>query len=206
MIKEQGLSEAVAAQIKASQKGSTRSIYEAKWTIFTKWWHSNQVDFRPPTFKSISDFFLYLFQQRKFQPSIIDGYRSAIANKLRNLPINVSKDENLTRLLESFHRDSPKDCRGIPFWNLSLVLHPPTKAPLEPLKEASFEAPDLQTVFLLALGSGKPRSEIHAWLYKDIRHQTDWSNVSLYSSPCLLAKNQLQKRAQSVWFQWLFLP
>ena len=37
-----------------------------------------------------------LFQDRKLQPSTIDGYRSAIADKLGNSPINVSKDENLT--------------------------------------------------------------------------------------------------------------
>ena len=47
-IKEQGFSEAVAAEIEAPQRGSTRSICEAKWTIFTKWCISNQVDFRTP--------------------------------------------------------------------------------------------------------------------------------------------------------------
>ena len=36
-IKEQGFSEAVAARIEAPQRRSTRSVYEAKWTIFTKW-------------------------------------------------------------------------------------------------------------------------------------------------------------------------
>ena len=41
-IKEQGFSEAVAARIEAPQRGSTRSVYEAKWTIFTKWCFSNQ--------------------------------------------------------------------------------------------------------------------------------------------------------------------
>ena len=34
-IKEQGFSEAVAARIEAPQRRSTRSVYEAKWTIFT---------------------------------------------------------------------------------------------------------------------------------------------------------------------------
>ena len=34
-IKEQGFSEAVAAKIVAPQRGSTRSVYEAKWAIFT---------------------------------------------------------------------------------------------------------------------------------------------------------------------------
>ena len=34
-IKEQDFSEAVAARINAPQRGSTRSVYEAKWTTFT---------------------------------------------------------------------------------------------------------------------------------------------------------------------------
>ena len=91
-----------------SQRGSTRSVYEAKWTTFTEWCLSNQVDFRAPPLKAIADFLLYLFQDKKLQPGTIDGYRSAIADKLGNVPINVSKDENLTRLLDSFHTDRPK--------------------------------------------------------------------------------------------------
>ena len=50
-----------------------------------------------------------------------------------------------------------------------------------------------KTVFLLALGSGKCRSEIHAWQNKNIRHQSDWSKLSLYPSPSFLFKNQLAK-------------
>ena len=45
-IKEQGFSETVAARIEAPQRRSTRSVYEAKWSIFTKWCITNQVDFR----------------------------------------------------------------------------------------------------------------------------------------------------------------
>ena len=111
--------------------------------------------------------------------------------KLGNVPINISKDENLTRLLDSFHRDRPKGRRGISSWNLSVVLHQLTKAPFQPLKEASLKHLTFKTVFLLALGSGKCRSEIHAWLKKNIRHQTDWSKVSLYPSPSFLSKNKL---------------
>ena len=192
-IKEQGFSEAVATRIEAPQRGSTRSVYEAKWTIFTKWCISNKVDFREPPIKSVADFLMYPFQDRKLQPSTIDGYRSAIADKLGNSTINISKDVNLTRLLDSFHRDRPKGRRGIPSWNLSLVLHQLTKAPFEPIKEASLKHLTFKTVFLLALGSGKRRSEIHAWQNKNIRHQSDWSKVSLYPSPSFLSKNQLAK-------------
>ena len=106
---------------------------------FTKWCLSNQVDFRALPVKSIADFILYLFQERKLQPSTIDGNRSAIADKLGNSPINVSKDENLTCLLDSFHRERPKGQRDIPSWNLSLVSHQLTKASFEPIKEASLK-------------------------------------------------------------------
>ena len=51
----------------------------------------------------------------------------------------------------------------------------------------------LKTVFLLALGSGKRRSEIHAWQNRNIKHQSDWSKVSLYPLPSFLSKNQLAK-------------
>ena len=50
-----------------------------------------------------------------------------------------------------------------------------------------------KTFFLLALGSGKRRSEIHAWQNRNIRHQSDWSKVSLYPSPSFLSKNQVAK-------------
>ena len=108
-IKEQGFSEAVAARIEAPQRGSTRSVYEAKWTIFTKWCLTHKVDFQAPPIQSIADFLMYLFEDRKLQPSTIDGYRSAIADKLGNPSINVSRDENLTRLLD---RSTETDQKG----------------------------------------------------------------------------------------------
>ena len=192
-IKEQGFSSPVASRIEAPQRSSTRTVYEAKWAIFVRWCESSQVDFRSPSVKQIADFLLHLFQEKNLQPSTIDGYRSAIADKLGNSSLNVSKDENLTRLLDSFHRDRPKGRRGISSWNLSLVLHQLTKAPFEPLRKALLKHLTFKTVFLLALGSGKRRSEIHAWLNKNIRHQADWSKVSLYPSPSFLAKNHLAK-------------
>ena len=191
--KEQGFSKAVAARIEAPQRRSTRSVYEAKWTIFTKWCDANQVDFRSPPVKSVADFLMYLFEDKKLQPSTIDGYRSAISDKLGDTTVNISRNDNLTRLLESFHRDRPKGRRGVPSWNLSLVLHQLTKAPFEPLREASLKHLTFKTVFLLALGSGKRRSEIHAWQHKNIRHQSDWSKVSLFPSPSFLSKNQLAR-------------
>ena len=68
------------------------------------------------------------------------------------------------------------------------------KAPFEPLRKASLKHLTFKTVFLLALGSGKRRSEIHAWVNRNIRHRSDWSQVSLSPSPCFLSKNQLVRQ------------
>ena len=190
-IQGKGFSGEVAARIEAPQRLSTRAVYKSKWAIFVKWCGENKVDFRAATLSHIADFLLYLFKERNLQPSTIDGYRMAIADMIGNEKLNISKDENLTRLLDSFHRDKPKGRRGIPSWNLSLVLHQLTKAPFEPMRQASLKHLTFKTIFLLALGSGKRRSEIHAWLYKNIRHQENWSQVSLYPSPSFLSKNQL---------------
>ena len=71
LIKKQGFSQAVAARIEAPQRGSTRAVYEAKWTVFKKWCLISQVDFKSPPLKSIADFLLYLFQDRKLQPGTL---------------------------------------------------------------------------------------------------------------------------------------
>ena len=192
-IQQAGFSEEVATRIEAPQRRSTRTIYESKWSVFVRWCEEHKVDFRSPSIKQIADFLLYLFQEKHLQPSTIDGYRTAISDKIGNGRVNIGKDENLTRLLDSFHRDKPKGRRGVPSWNLSLVLHQLTKPPFEPLRKASLKHLTFKTVFLLALGSGKRRSEIHAWVHRNIRHQEDWSKVSLYPSPSFISKVHLAK-------------
>ena len=116
-IREQGCSDQVAMRIEAPQRRSTRFVYEAKWAIFVRWCKVHQVDFHSPSVEQIADFLLHLFQDRKLQPSTIDGYRSAIADKIGNFTVNISKNENLNRLLDSIHRDRPKGRRGVPSWN-----------------------------------------------------------------------------------------
>ena len=118
----------------------------------------NQVNFHSPSVEQIADFLLHLFQDRKLQPSTIHGYRSDNAYKIGNSTVTISKNENLNRLLDSFHMDRPKGHRGVPSWDFSLVLHQLTKGPFEPLRKASLKHLTFKMVFLLALGSGKCRS------------------------------------------------
>ena len=196
---EQGLSVEVAERIAAPQRSSTRTIYKSKWALFEKWCRENSVDFSTPSVKPISDFFMYLYQDLNRRPSTIDGYRTAIVDTLGPSAQHIAHNADLHRLLSSFHRDRPKSSRNLPKWNLSVVLNELTKAPFEPMKDTDLKHLTLKTAFLLALASGKRRSEIHAWVANKVSNLGQWEKVSLFPSSDFIAKNQLAREgSQSV--------
>ena len=104
-LQEQGFSVEVAERIAAPQRSSTRTIYKSKWALFEKWCRENSVDFSTPSVKQISDFFMYLYQDLNRRPSTIDGYRTAIDDTLGPSGQHIAHNEDLHRLLSSFHRD-----------------------------------------------------------------------------------------------------
>ena len=129
-LQEQGFSVEAAERIAAPQWSSTRTIYKSKWALFEKWCRENLVDFSTPSVKQISDFFMYLYQDLNRRPSTIDGYRTAIVDTLGPSGQHIAHNEDLHRLLSSFHRDRPKSSRNLPKWNRSVVLNELTKHPL----------------------------------------------------------------------------
>ena len=167
--------------------------------LFEKWCRENSVDFSTPSVKQISDFFMYLYQDLNRRPSAIDGYRTAIVDTLGPMAQHIAHNADLHRLLSSFHRDRPKSSRNLPKWNLSVVLNKLTKAPFEPMKDSDLKHLTLKTAFLLALASGKRRSEIHAWVANKVSNLGQWEEVALFPSSDFIAKNQLAREgSQSV--------
>ena len=83
--------------------------------------------------------------------------------------------------------------------NLSVVLNELTKAPFEPMKDTDIKHLTLKTAFLLALASGKWRSEIHDWVANKVSNLGQWEKVALFPSSDFIAKNQLAREgSQSV--------
>ena len=197
-LQEQGFSVEVAERIAATQR-STRTIYKSKWALFEKWCRENSVDFSTPSVTQISDFFMYLYQDLNRRPSTVDGYRTAIVDTLGPTAHHIAYNADLHRLLSSFHRDRPKSSRNLPKWNLSVVLNQLTKAPFELMKDTELKHLTLKTAFLLALASGKRRSEIHAWVANKVSNLGQWEKVALFPSSDFTAKNQLAREgSQSV--------
>ena len=186
-----GFSVEVADRIKAPQRQSSRRVYDSRWAIFQKWAQENQVDVTKPTIPQIADFLNHLFTDRNLKPRTIAGYRTSVADGLGSAGQMVSQSLDLNRLIASFHRDRPSANRSIPNWDLSLVLLALTRAPFEPLGKADLKILTFKTVFLLALASGKRRSEIHAWTFDSFSRKRDWSEVTFSPSTAFIAKNQL---------------
>ena len=192
-LQNQGFTAEVADRIAAPQRLSTRAIYSSKWSVFERWCIEQQVDFRSPSIKHICEFMCFLFNEKDRRPSTIEGYRPAIADTLGNVPLDISNNTELARLIASFHRDKPKSSRNLPKWDLSIVLHQLKQPPFEPLQEAPLKYVTWKTVFLLALASGKRRSEIHAWTLDGLLCLGEWDQIQLTPSPSFIAKNQLAK-------------
>ena len=198
-LQEQGFSVEVAERTAVPLRSSATTIYKSKWALFEKWCRENSVDFSTPSVKHISDFFMYLYQDLNRLPSTIDGYRTAIVDTLGPVGHHIAQSSDLHRLLCSFHRDHPKSSRNLPKWNLSVVLNELTKAPFEPMKDTDLKHLTLKTTFLLALASGKRRSEIHAWVANKVSNLGQWEKVALFPSSDFIAKNQLAREgSQSV--------
>ena len=189
-LQEQGFSVEVAEGIAAPQRSSTRTIYKSKWALFEKWCRENLVDFSTPSVKQVSDFFMYLYQDLNRRPSTIDGYRMDIVDTLGPAGHHIAQSSDLHRLLSSFHRDRPKSSRNLSKWNLSIVLNELTKVPFEPMKDTDLKHLTLKTAFLLALASGKRRSEIHAWVANKVSNLGQWEKVALFPSSDFITKNQ----------------
>ena len=184
-------SEEVADRIKAPQRPSSRRLYESRWSIFELWCQQNKVVSAEPSISDIAEFLNHLFTVKNLKPATIAGYRIAIADHLGPFGQEVARSLHLNRLLASFYKDKPILNRGFPSWDLSLILMSLTKAPFEPLKDASLKILTFKTFFLMALAAGKRRGEVHAWTFSSLRHKPHWKEITISPSPAFLAKNQL---------------
>ena len=156
------------------------------------------MEFEQPSISTIADFLIHLFNEKNLKPTTIAGYRTAIADHLGPAGTDISHSFELNRLIASFHRDRPVKDRGVPSWDLSLVLLALTKSPFEPLKDAPLKLLTFKTVFLMTLASGRRRGEVHAWTFKSLKHKTGWKEVTVAPSSVFLSKNQLASDGPNV--------
>ena len=193
-LQERGFSQAAADQIARGRRQSTRAVYDSKWRVFAGWCTGQSVDPFQVTIQKLADFFVYLFQVKHLNPRTIKGYRSAISSTISacGSRTEFSDSQELGSLIRSFQLERPPQRKIAPQWNLSLVLQSLLKPPFEPIAKCELKFLTLKTVFLVALASGRRRSELHALCFDShhFRQNQDQSMVTLYPDLDFVAKNQ----------------
>ena len=193
-LEEAGFSKKSAKRVCAAKRSSTQSLYNSRWNTWMDWCLEREMDPIDPTIMAVSDFLTFLFEEKKLLPASIKGYRSAIASTLKHFSsVDFSSHPVLSDIIRSMELEKPTTSRIVPHWDLSLVLDCLRKSPYEPLSSCSLKCLTQKTVFLLALASGRRRSEIHALSATSgsVKFSADKSAVNLHFFPGFLAKNQL---------------
>ena len=97
-----GFPSAVAEQSSLARRPSSRAVYQARWSIYREWCHSNGHSVSRPTLAKVADFLYWLWFTRGLSVSSLRGYRSVLSAVFRfHLP-SLSSDPVIRDLLRSF--------------------------------------------------------------------------------------------------------
>ena len=157
-----GFSSAVAEQSSLARRPSSRAVYQARWSVYRDWCHSNGHSVSRPTLAKVAEFLYWLRFSRGLSVSSLRGYRSALSAVFCfHLP-SLSSDPVIRNLLRSFRLSSAERVLRPPAWDLSKVLTYLVSPAFEPLSQASFRALTMKTLFLLSLATAKRVGELQA--------------------------------------------
>jgi len=123
-VQDQGFSEAVAVRMASSRRQGTNKLYQSRWAYWQKWCKDNGWDPNVPSSPRLTEFLLYIFNQKGWSVSTIKGYSSTICSTLRVISgKDLSSDPILKELLNSFFHERPVSRCSTPKWNLAKVLN-----------------------------------------------------------------------------------
>ena len=193
-LQELGFSEKVIERILNSRAASTNKQYKSKWLYFTHWATESGRNPLQASLPLLSEFLVHIFNERNVSVRTVKNYRSAISFHWKSLVGYEipEQDPVLTDLFRSFQRERPIPQRHIVQWDIHLVLRYLQSPRFRNGENISDKDLTLKTTFLLALASGKRRSEIHA-LNKEVEwlQQGTSRAVRLSPDPTFVSKTHL---------------
>ena len=165
-LKILGFSEAVIQRLEShpDPATSTSKQYKSKWDLFVGWATNLGRNPLSASLPLLAEFLVYLFRERRVSLQTVKNYRSAIAFYWRStsgfkIP---EKDRVLADLFRGFARERPSVRKQTVDWDLSLVLKFLSSGRFRDWSALSDKDLTQKLVFLLALATGKRRSELHA--------------------------------------------
>ena len=193
-LRKKRFSSKASSLIASARRQSTRAVYDARWRVYAEWCVREQVNPTDPSPRRIADFLIFLFETKNLSLSSIKGYRSMLSHTLAfHKAAQACADPAISELIRALELKRPVSRSLTPKWDLACVLWSLTKAPYEPLDQASLQFLTWKTVFLLTMASAKRRSEIHALSIEDghLRFNSSDGSVTLLVQPGFLSKTQL---------------
>ncbi len=188
-LKNRGFSERTSLQLSTVRRLSTEKIYQSHWRSWVDWANGRQVDPCNPPITQLTEFLLYLAQEKHLSQGTVKSYRSAICTTIRQSGgPDLASDPILRELVISLKKIGPIHSPRLPDWDVFIVLEALKNKPFEPPESCTLENWSYKTAFLLALATAKRRSELHALDYQSIRWAED--SVTLSTLPDFVAKNQ----------------
>ena len=171
---------------------SSRTVYDTRWNVFMDWCAAQEPPIVPEaiTAPELANFFVHLKDTRGLQANTIAGYRSAINSVLKLYDNTAGQDTVVSQILQGLRLTQPSVKQQPPKWDLSLVLRVLARKPFEPIESCEMKWLTYKTAFLVLLGSGCRRSELHALDDSLLEHAVDWSWVDLQTLPEFWAKHQ----------------
>ena len=206
VLVQRGFSQKIAARAARPQRKSSLSIYESHFQAFLDWLSQESASLESVTIQVVAEYFNYMFETLKRQPTTIANHRSALSSCLPLFDgFSVGTHPVITDLMKNFQVERPFVRRYAPEWDLLVVLRKLMGPPFEPPSFVSMQDRiyvTWKTVFLLALACTKRASEIHAISRdkKDLIFTKE--GVYLRAVPGFLAKNQ----AAGTDFKPFFVP
>lgn len=164
-LQEKGFSREVSQRAALSNRQSTRSVYDSRFSKFLEWLDARQGSLEKLTIQEIAEYFLDLFNQQ-LTVSTIMGYRTAVSSALGLFEgCTVGSHPDISKLFKGFMVERPVVRSVFPDWDLNLVLDVLMKHPFEPpgfgtVQERKFTS--WKTAFLVALASANRASEMQA--------------------------------------------
>ena len=198
-----GFSDKVSRLAAAPRRPSTNRMYDDRWLRFARWAAGQGFDPLDPTAAQIASFLFTLFDTHGLSPQTVKGYRTCLGSVLnRTGKAKVVMHKTISDMIASMELQRPRVTPVLPQWDLGIGLEALSKAPYEPLREASFKHLTLKTVFLLAMASAGRRSELHALRFDPnyIRFKPKGAGVTLYFIPEFMRKNQKPNQVNDPWY------
>lgn len=195
-ISQRGFSKKAVQRITHRHRVSTGAQYEAKWQQYLHWCHQRDAHPLEPSELLIADFFIFLFEEKKFCPATVIGYRTMLTQTFKFFPeisFDCLNNCYLQAILQNLKITCPATRFKTPQWDLAVVLRALMKPPFEPIVSIPFDLLTYKTAFLLTLASGARASEIHALSFHSFSRDRNWTHVWLSPSDTFLAKNQTSR-------------